>query len=138
LPNWVWRNSQLIEDSPASHALLLEQYRAFWTLLSEQRVPEALAACQLKVRELAAASYSNVADVEGRLELGDMITSPELTLFRFRPEGLRLEVLGFGRLARLVDSDGDYPVVFLENDHSLAHQIPLIYCKTGEDWQIIR
>jgi hypothetical protein len=52
---------------------------------------------------------------------------------------LELQVFGNKRLARLVDADGDAPVVFVENDQSLAYYMHMIYCQTHQSgWLQVR
>ena len=50
-------------------------------------------------------------------------------------EYLHMELLNKdGTITRLVDSDGDYPIIFLENDGSLAYYVTTNFSKINGKW----
>jgi hypothetical protein len=69
------------------------------------------------------------------IEIGDMLQCDEIELRPMRERGLKLDVFGNGRLARIVDRDGDSPIYFREKDGSLDHYIPLTFCRSHRQWQ---
>ncbi|MGH9900493.1 MAG: hypothetical protein ACRD68_01500, partial [Pyrinomonadaceae bacterium] len=138
-PRWVWLSSEIIADTPQTRAALIFAYRQFWEQLNLKNVGEVRRLTAAKARELAAAYYITEADAHDRIEFQQHMADPDLTLHPFSEDGLRLEVFGNKRLARLVDANGDSPVIFVMTDRSLAFYMNMVYCNTaGDGWLQIR
>jgi hypothetical protein len=137
-PQWIWKVSEPVADNAHTSAALLSEYRRFWSLANDRQAQEALEMCRQNIEDVAAGFYVTRVEAEDLLELGDMITSDELALEPLRESDLKLEVFGFGHLARLVDRKGRSPVAFRELDGSAVHFVPMMFCKTASGWQIVR
>lgn len=139
-PRWAWLDAQVIKDTPSLKKELLSEYERFWNALKKKDIRAVVEMTDKKATEIAAAYYlKNTEAGHEKIELKRWVSSKEVYLADLVVEDLDLEVIGNGRLAQLVDADKDSPLVFVENDNTLAHYISGIYCRPSSGkWLQIR
>jgi hypothetical protein len=94
--------------------------------------------CGRKMREIGTAFYLSEEEAQSYLQIEAMLQDDSIELFPWKPEGLKLEVFGGRRLARLVTRKGQSPIVFVAKDRSAGFYIELMYCRTANGWVICR
>lgn len=132
---WSWLGGDLIKNDESTFNSLLEEYQRLWEILNDRKPDAAFAYLSLKIKAVAAAWNMTEEQARDTIEIGDMLRCDEIELRPLCERGLKLEVFGNGRLASIVDRDGDSPVYFREKDGSLDHYIPLIFCLAKGQWQ---
>jgi len=113
-PRWAWLAGTRIEPDERTMSSLLDEYMHLQRALdqSDERTVRGMTA--VRARELAAAYH--LGDEEaGHRKLGILrrLDDRRRKLDKFRRAGMHMEVYGEGRLARIVDEDGDGPIAFL-------------------------
>lgn len=137
LPRWLWLDAEVLTEGEELEAELMEQYRGFWSLLQSGEVTAVNQALAQKGSDYAAAYYLETQDeIEEMLMMPLLIQSEDVELLPLIEE-VWLELFGEGRLARLVDEDGDAPVVFARGE-DVGYYCSLMFCKTAEGWTLIR
>ncbi len=137
-PPWVWLSSQTITINSASQAELLAAYQAFWKVLSARDATTAMARCETKLREIGAAFYLNAQEARDYIQIDTLLNDDDVQLYKFVSEGVKMQLAGNNRLARLVSRKGQSPIVFVEKDHSAGHYVELWFCRTAKEWLIVR
>lgn len=133
---WDWPACDEIQDNDATFISLLDEYRHFWTLLNARNPSPVFNFLALKLKAITAAWHMTDEQARDAIEIGDMLRCDEIDLRPLRERGLKLMILGNGKLAKIVDRDGDSPVYFREKDGSLDHYIPLTFCRSRAQWQV--
>ncbi|MCA9708337.1 MAG: hypothetical protein KDK70_20980 [Myxococcales bacterium] len=135
-PRWAWEDGLTIADDDSTHAALLAEYERVWSLLLARDVAGIEQLQQTKAAEYQAAYYLDAARLRDALPLVDLMQSEDL---RLQPllRDLELRVFGEGRLARLVDEDGDSPIVFV-GPGEIGYFVELTYARTDDGWRLVR
>lgn len=135
-PQWAWLSGQSIKDDDATRYALLAEYRRVWGLLQARDVAAVERLFSLKATEYRAAYYLDDAQLRDALPVVDLMQSDELTLQPFDSD-VDLEVFGDGRMARLVDEEGDSPLLLVSAE-GVAYYVGLTYCRIDGRWQLVR
>ncbi|MEM7155191.1 MAG: hypothetical protein AAF799_20250 [Myxococcota bacterium] len=135
-PQWAWLGGESITDDDATRIALLAEYRRVWGLLQARNVAAVEQLFSLKATEYRAAYYLDDDQLRDALPVVDLMQADELTLQPFETD-VELEVFGDGRLARLVDDEGDSPILMLSAD-GVAYYVGLTYCRIDGRWQLVR
>ncbi len=133
---WSWQSGLQIEDDDETKDALMAEYQRVFDLLVARDVAAVEQLQAVKASEYQAAYYLDAAGIRDALPLVDLMQTDELTLQPLGPD-VELEVFGEGRLARLVDEDGDSPIVFVSAE-DIGYFVGLTYCRTDEGWQLVR
>lgn len=133
---WSWLRGDRIEDDDDTRDALVAEYRRVWGLLLARDTAAIEQLQRTKAAEYQAAYYLDAAQLRDAMPLADLMQSEEL---RLQPlgEDVELRVFGDGRLAKLVDEDGDSPVVFVR-DGEVGYFVELTYCRAQGAWQLVR
>lgn len=135
-PLWAWERGRRIEDDEETHAALLAEYQRVWNLLVARDEAAIEQLQQTKAAEYQAAYYLDTAQLRDALPLVDLMQSEDLQLQPLVEE-LELRVFGEGRLCKLVDEDGDSPIVFV-GPGEVGYFVELTYCRTDDGWLLVR
>jgi len=133
---WAWESGEPIADDDETLASLRAEAQRVWGRLLARDVAAVEALQATKAAEYRAAYYLDDAGVDEALPLAELMQTDELTLQPL-PDELELEVFGHGRLARLVDEDGDPPIVFVSED-DVGYFVGMTYCRLGGAWVLVR
>jgi hypothetical protein len=78
----------------------------------------------------------DVRQALGDFEISDLMMDSNVRLMDFDPSRTRLQVFGTGRLARLIDPEGESPIMF--NESGMDIHIDMMYCRIKGHWVQIR
>lgn len=138
-PRWSWLDCPKIPQENTIKNDLLSEYRRFWIILESKNTELIKKLTDIKASEIATAYYFQNRDKgHEKIQYMRWSTNKDVYLADLITDDLELEVLGDGHLAQLVDGDKDSPIVFVQKDQTLAHYMPMMYCKTPNGWLLIR
>ena len=138
-PTWSWMKGHEIPDTPVVRARLLQEMQAFYRALKAKDEHTIRALTRRKAREIGRAYHGDEEEGHGMIEFLDHVADPEMALLPFAEEGLELEILGHGRLARLLTPEGFGPIAFGIRQHPIAAHMSTIYCVDEHvNWTQIR
>lgn len=136
---WLWtRCEPLTLDEQTSNEVLLA-YRRFWSLMQAKDTDAVRAATTDNAREIAEAFFLPDVDAgHATLGLERLLTRSTVSL-RPMKQGLQLELLADGRLARLVGKDGRSAIKVIDHELEAEGAIPLYYGRLpGRGWVQLR
>jgi len=134
---WAWTRGDQIAEDQNTFGTLLNQYRQFHALIRSGNVAGVEAAMMRAVEEYMEAYYiSDVRQALDDFEVSGLMTDPNVRLADFVPASTRLQIFGNGRLARLVDPEGESPIMFDES--GLDVHVDFMYCRSANQWIQIR
>lgn len=139
-PQWAWINGVKIENNGASFTSLMETYRNIHSSLQRKDVDVLKNITKIKAAEFARAYHlPSEEDGESRVGLVDEINNDGQSLHDFWDKGMKLDVMAHGQLARIVDEDGDGPIVFLIGEGNAAKIMKLTFYKDEKNgWILVR
>jgi hypothetical protein len=136
---WAWLKGPAVEADKRAAASLLDEVRRLHAALQkkDKRLVQGMTA--QRARELAIACHVDEQAAHEMLGLLRRMDDKERKVSAFRVEGMRMEVFGNGRLARLADEDGDGPISFVVGDGALAEYVKATFCKDERGrWLMVR
>ena len=137
-PRWTFFDAPDILATTRTREDLTLQYRALWNLLSNRDTAGLRQFLATKVRELVAAHPEDRRFIEPILGLETWLNDAEMELRPLALERFQLEVVGNGKLARLVDGRGQGPIVFVRRDGMLSSYIDAMFCLGSGGWTLVR
>jgi hypothetical protein len=137
-PPWIWLDSRPINDDKSTLDALADEYKKFWNLLNTRKVEEVHRLCNVMSDELTTALFLSPIESKSYLQIREMLEDNGIELYPWKPDGLSLHVFGNRRLARLVTTEGQSPIVFVTKARSAGYYFDLTYCRTGKGWVICR
>ncbi|KGJ94788.1 hypothetical protein [Colwellia psychrerythraea] len=139
-PQWVWQDGKSIENNSQNFESLLKKYQTIHEAL-ENKDLEKLKALYSKRAAETSIAY-NLPDEEAghlKLSVGVDMHDKELELYDFQTEGMRLEILANGKLARVIDSDKDQPILYFNSSSQLIHLYKfMFYLNKQNEWVMVR
>jgi len=139
-PRWQWQDGKVIENSQANFDSLLNVYSDIHDALENKDLNALKVFYKERARETAI-SY-NLPDVEAgysKLSLGEDMVDSTLRLYKLHVEGIALEILANGQLARIRDHLHAQPIVFTQSNPFAAHLHKFMFYKNANDeWVMIR
>lgn len=140
-PLWAWLKGEVLsEDSKTLNAMrdcFTELYSAYATanddLIVSYRTQQ--------ISELAVSNYASTKSVDDsfREKLHFIRAQSGLKLMPLNLDSAQLKLFADGRLATLVDEDGDSPILFLDVESGWCAEIPALYMKSSDGhWVLIR
>ncbi|MEX1362120.1 MAG: hypothetical protein AB1Z98_03290 [Nannocystaceae bacterium] len=140
-PPWSWISADQLTDTPEIFDEVLAQTKTLWGLIQAKDVAALEAAAAEQTKDWRIAYYLS-DDEQARTMLGIASTlgDPDVQPAPFPdPAGLRLQVLGFGKLARLVDEEGKDPIVLgVKGVPNMSGRFTALLCRRDGTWSMIR
>lgn len=138
---WSWLGADMLTDTPQTFDAVLDQTRALWDLIQAQDVPALEAASAEQARDWQTAYYlPDESAGQQMLGIARTLGDPDVVPMPFPdPGSLSLEILGFGRLAQLVDDRGKGPITLsVKGVPAMTGRFNVLLCKRDEAWAMIR
>lgn len=139
-PRWAWQDGQIIEDNQTNFDSLLSVYKKLHAIFKSKDIQTLKNSYSLRAKEIAIA-YNLASEEEGqkKLSTGEDMKNSSLELYDFHTDGMRIEVIGNGKLARISDDDHDQPILYFEPKTSLLHLYKfMFYLNKNNQWVMIR
>lgn len=136
-PEWSWFTGEVDLDPTSVQAGLFPIYAEIWHALAERRPHDAARRFYERTGELATAFYRTRAEMERVLSLAAAVADNELELYPLA-EDIEVEIVGGGRLARLVDGAGEPLIGFFYKDETASQYYEFYMCKHDGRWRISR
>lgn len=137
LPGWRWPAAPAIEDTEETRGSLIAWYRAFVGAISRGDAGFVRQAFAEKIAELSLAHRLAPEGVAFELGLERFMRDPNMQLSAIAWDELRVELGGYGRLARLYHPV-DGAVVVMVNDLGIFHTFDFWLRRVGEGWVVAR
>ncbi|MEM7155537.1 MAG: hypothetical protein AAF799_21995 [Myxococcota bacterium] len=140
-PPWGWLSADTLNDGPVVFDELHTELEALWSLVQSKDTAtlEAVAAEQAIDWQIA---YGLDSEDEAQRLLGvaDTLGDPDVEALPLPDPGdLRLQLLGFRKLARLVDADGKDPITLgVRNAPHMTGRFTAMFCRRDGSWVMIR
>lgn len=140
-PPWSWLSADDLSDTPETFDEVLAETKTLWSLVRAKDAAALEAAAAEQTKDWRIAYYlGDDAQAQQMLgitrTLGDPDVQPEPL-----PEAaaLRLQIVGFGKLARLVDGDGKDPIVLsVKGVPNMTGRFTALFCRRDGAWTMIR
>ncbi len=139
-PVWAWQDGQVIENNEDNFNTLLAAYKEIHSTLSAKDLKKLKELYRFRAQEIAIAyGLSGESAGHDKLSTGKDMNNPNLELYDFHTDGMKLDIIGNGRLARISDQDHDQPILYYEAKPSLLHLYKFIFFLNKENkWIMIR
>ncbi len=139
-PVWLWSRAEPLSLDDATTAELVAQYRRFWAAFSQKDGAALRAMTADNAREVQVAfGLPSLDDGYAMLSLEDLMRHPAITLQPLPTDGLRMELLADGRVARLLASDGKSAIRLRDSELDAEGAVSVLYCKLpARGWVQIR
>jgi len=140
-PPWSWLSADTLTDEPATFDAVLDQTRALWSAIQAKDVPTLEAAAAAQAKDWRLAYYlPDEATAQRMLGVAQTLGDPDVQAQPFPdPGALSLELLGFGKLAHLVDAEGKGPITLgVKGNPRMTGRFTAIFCRHGDAWTMIR
>ncbi len=137
---WAWQDGQTIENNKRNFDTLLAVYKELHATFKSKNIQALKNSYSLRAKEIAIA-YSLVDEKEGqkKLSTGKDMMDKSLELYDFHTDGMRLEIIGNGKLARISDADHDQPILYFEPKTNLLHLYKfMFYLDKNNQWIMVR
>lgn len=138
---WSWVGADTLTHEQATFDAVLAETRALWSAIQAKDVPTLEAAAAPQAREWQQAYYlPDEATAQRMLGVADTLGDPDVQPQPLPDPGeLALELLGFGKLAHLVDAEGKGPIrLGMKGNPSMTGRFSAIFCRFGDAWVMIR
>lgn len=140
-PPWSWLGADTLADEPATFDAVLDQTRALWSAIQTKDVPGLEAAASPQAKDWQRAYYlPDEATAQRMLGVSQTLGDPDVQAQPFPDsDGLVLELLGFGKLAHIVDGQGKGPITLgVKGNPRMTGRFAAIFCRHGDAWTMIR
>lgn len=138
---WSWLSADILTDEPETFAAVLDETKKLWSLIQAKDVPALQAAAAEQARDWQAAYYlPDEASGQRMLGIADTLGDPDVVPNPLPDEGaLSLQILGFGRLAQLVDEHGKGPIsLSVKGAPQMTGRFVALLCRRDGAWTMIR
>ncbi|MCX4241531.1 hypothetical protein [Paraliomyxa miuraensis] len=138
---WSWLGADTLTHEPATFDDVLAQTRALWSAIQAKDVPGLQAAATPQARDWQRAYFlPDEATAHRMLGVAQTLGDPDVEAMPFPDPGeLSLELLGFGKLAHLVDAHGKGPIALgVKGNPRMTGRFTAIFCRHGQTWTMIR
>jgi len=140
-PKWLWENSVVINNNKDTYNSLLNEYMSVYNAFKNKNIDKIKKISEYRSKELAAAYYLN--DVEEGFKyssFGEFINHKTAELYEeLNTNNVTLQIVGNGKLARIIDGSGIHPVVFVNYDTEQVYKPQFVWCKNkNNEWFLIR
>jgi len=139
-PRWAWQDGKTIEDNKDNYESLLNIYKDIYSAMQNKDLAKLKQLYSLRAKEIAIA-YGLDGEEAGqkKLNTGKDMMKDGLELNDFHTDGVELEILGNGKLARIRDFDNIQPIFFYEPKPGLFHFYKfMFYLNNDNKWVMIR
>lgn len=127
LPAASWRDADELKPDDETFMALYGEYQRLWKLLDTRDTEAVISFFRPKIDAIAAAYGYTEAEAIDAIKVVNMMRDDSIQLQPLWNRDLDIEIFGNGRLARIVDEDGDSPLYFQEKDGSLDHYVRLLF-----------
>lgn len=138
---WSWLGADTLTDEPATFQAVLDQTRALWGMVQGKDVAGLEAAAAPQAGDWQHAYYlADEATAQRMLGVAQTLGDPDVQALPLPdPSDLALELLGFGKLAHLVDAEGKGPIALaVKGNPRMSGRFTAIFCRHGDVWTMIR
>ncbi|RDH83849.1 MAG: hypothetical protein DIZ80_06860 [endosymbiont of Galathealinum brachiosum] len=139
-PDWEWQDGKNIENNSDNFNSLMNTYKNIHTIFTDKNQSEVFNIYDIRAKEIATA-YHLADPKEGHLKIstGSDMNDPSLALHEFWTEGMKLEIIANGKMARITDTDKDQPILFIDKESGTLHLHKFSFYKSNNDeWIMIR
>lgn len=139
-PAWLWSRAEPLRLDDATTAELIAEYRRFWSAFAQKDAAALRAMTADNAREVQTAfGLASLDDAYSLLSMESLMRNPAIALQPLPTEGLRVELLAEGRVARLLAPDGRSAVRLHDHELGADGAVSVLYCKLpGRGWVQIR
>jgi hypothetical protein len=138
---WSWLGADGLTAEPATFHAVLDQTFALWRAIQAKDVTALEAAAAPQAKDWQQAYYlPDEAAAQRMLGVAQTLGDPDVQALPFPdPGGLSLELLGFGKLAHVVDGEGKGPITLgVKQVAGMTGRFTAIFCRHGDVWTMIR
>lgn len=139
-PRWAWLDGKTIVDNSENQESLLNKYQIIHKALTNKDKEKLKELYSKRATETSIAYH--LADEKAghvKLSVGVDMHDNELELYEFQTEGMHLDILANGKLARMIDSDKDQPILYFNSSSQLIHLYKfMFYLNSENEWIMIR
>lgn len=139
-PMWKWQTGKTIEVSRENYSSLLDKYKEIHSYMKLKNLLALEKEYDQRAEEIAIAyGLENKSAGHKKISTGEDALDPRLALYDMHVDGVGLDVIANGRLARLVDADSIQPIFYYQEDRGLLHlHKMLFYMDQSGNWVMIR
>lgn len=140
-PRWKWQDGKDIENSKETYDSLLMYYRKIYESLARKDMQKLFELYEPAAKEFAVAYRLDEGVKEGHrfIETGEILNNSNAELYDFFTDGVKLDIFGNGKLARIVDIGLYHPVVFVHKTEDIVYTQKFSFYKNQKDeWVMIR
>lgn len=140
-PKWLWENSKTINNNNDTYNSLLNEYQYVYNAFKNKNVEEIKKISKYRSKELVSAYYlKNIDEGFEYSAFGKFINHPSAELYEeLNTNNVTLQIVGNGKLARIIDGSGIHPVVFVNYETEQVYKPQFLWCKDKNNkWILIR
>jgi len=139
-PRWAWQDGNIIKDNTQNYESLLKKYQEIHNTLTNKDLTKLKALYNQRSQEI---SYAyNLSDLEAghqKLSVGNDMGNSDLELNELFIDGMKLELLGDGKIARLTNDLKAQPIFYFDESTQAFHLYKfMFYLNDQNEWIMIR
>jgi len=135
---WSWVDGRRFEGVDQADRELREAVSGLWATLSGKDSMGVRRAWVAKTAELRLAYGLSNEQAEREVGVLPLVDRGDVELAPLDLTGFRTEIFGGGRLAQMIDEDGDGPLYFREPATGLAYYLGAIFSRAADGLVLIR
>ena len=137
---WLWAGATPLTLDASTVSEVIGLYRQFWAAMQAKDGAALRAMSEANALEAQQAFYlPTLDDGHKLLDLEGLARRSSVRLLPMPTEGLRVELLAEGRLARLVGADGHSAIRVVDDETGFGGAVSVMYCKLpARGWVQIR
>ncbi len=139
-PRWKWQDGQEITNNDENFDSLLDMYRKIHATLKAKDLVGLKELYSLRAREIAISfGLPNEEEGQKKLSTGNDMLNDNLELFDLHTKGIKLEIVGDGKLAFIRTDLNAQPIFYLQKKPRLLHLYKFMFYRNDKnEWVMIR
>ena len=138
---WSWLSADALQDDEATFDEVFAETKALWSLIQSKDVAKLEAACTEQAKDWRVAYYlGDEAQAHKMLGVASTLGDPDVQPAPLPDASeLKLQVVGFGKLAHLVDAQGKGPITLgVKGVPQMTGRFTALFCRRDGAWTMIR
>lgn len=139
-PRWAWQDGNIIENTSKNYDSLLSKYQEIHNVLTRKDLIKLKTLYTQRSQEISYAyNLTNLEAGHQKLSVGNDMSNVNLELNELFIDGMKLEILGDGKIARITNDLKAQPIFYFDESTQAFHLYKfMFYLNDQNEWVMIR
>lgn len=138
---WSWLGADMLPDDQETFDQVMGETFRLWGLIKTKKIADLEALAKPQGHDwMTAYALATEAEAQQMLGIARTLGDPEVKPEPFPdPKDLKLQIVGFGKLAHLIDEEGKGPIrLGVKGMPHMKGRFTALFCRRDEGWMMIR